>query len=150
LNNNNCLVFLGFFCHLLVGCGGGSGGEGGDTDLPMANQPPTLSVNDELNVKENSRFVSQITISDPDSSNLSLSLRGTDASKFEISAENRLAFVQSVDFEDPLDEDVDNIYEIVVVVSDGQNQVDKSVRVKVEDLVEEKWDQRNLDENVFE
>lgn len=124
--------------------------EGGDTDLPMANQPPTLSVNDELNVKENSRFVSQITISDPDSSNLSLSLRGTDASKFEISAENRLAFVQSVDFEDPLDEDVDNIYEIVVVVSDGQNQVDKSVRVKVEDLVEEKWDQRNLDENVFE
>ena len=144
------MVFLGFFCHLLVGCGGGSGEEGGDTDLPMANQPPTLSVNDELNVKENSRFVSQITISDPDSSNLSLSLRGTDASKFEISAENRLAFVQSVDFEDPLDEDVDNIYEIVVVVSDGQNQVDKSVRVKVEDLVEEKWDQRNLDENVFE
>ncbi len=37
-----------------------------------------------------------------------------------------------------------------MVVSDGQNQVDKSVRVKVEDLVEEKWDQRNLDENVFE
>ena len=52
----------------------------------------------------------------------------------EISSTGDLAFNISPDFENPSDYDVDNIYEITIVVGDGANEISQDLSIVVKDI----------------
>lgn len=82
--------------------------------------------------------VGPIQAIDADGNPLSFSISGgDDGSLFAINASTGLlSFATSPDFESPSDDDADNVYEIIVSVSDGQNVSTGSVTVTVNDLNE--------------
>ena len=76
---------------------------------------------------------------DPELDGITLSLMGTDAGSFELTGadNNTLAFKASPDFDMPGDENRDNVYEVTVRASDGGNNTDLKVAVKVTDVDED-------------
>ena len=69
------------------------------------------------------------------------SLSGDDAAMFQLTGTDDnmrdLEFKDEADFENPGDSNGDNIYEVTVVASDGTNQAERSVRVKITDSDEQ-------------
>ena len=63
------------------------------------------------------------------------SLSGSDAARFELTGTDdnfrTLEFREKADFENPGDQNEDNIYEVTVVASDGTKQAERSVTVKI-------------------
>lgn len=116
----------------LVGCGGGGGGGGGNKD----NSAPVF-ISSELSIRENNFIVGNVDASDLDGDLLRYSISGgDDASFFAITPDGELSFLAAPDFEAPLDTDQDNIYRIVVSVTDGVNTVAQAIQVRVEDVNE--------------
>ena len=76
---------------------------------------------------------------DADGDTLGYSLSGTDAGLFTIDATTgAVSFVAPPDFENPGDDDGDNVYDIIVTASDGAaaNDVDQAVAITVTDEYE--------------
>ncbi|MBY3557296.1 hypothetical protein [Rhizobium laguerreae] len=80
-----------------------------------------------LSIDENTTPVTTIAATDPDASDtLTFSIvGGADSALFEIdSVTGALAFRTAPDFELPTDADADNVYEMIVQVSDGNDGID--------------------------
>ena len=84
--------------------------------------------------------VATYTVDDPEGVDIGQgkwSLSGDDAARFQLtgSADNvrTLEFREKADFEMPADADEDNIYEVTVVASDGEEMAERSVTVKITD-----------------
>ncbi len=124
-----------FSTAFLIGCGGGGGGE--ESSLQQ-NMPPSI-INSlfSLKIEENVTSVFTINASDPDGDSLSFSLSGTDSSLFSVNDDGAVIFNNSPDYEDPLDEDLNNIYVLTVNVSDGALSDSKNFSVSVTDVI--KW-----------
>jgi len=75
----------------------------------------------EINSQENSTAVLDILATDPDQGqSLAFSLQGTDAALFELNqATRQLTFKAAPDFEDPKDQNKDNVYELAVIATDN-------------------------------
>ncbi len=88
-----------------------------------------------LNGLENAAAVSTVTATDADLPTTSLSYRiagGVDAALFSIdAATGALSFATAPDFETPQDADADNVYDVVVQVSDGGRSDTQSLRVVI-------------------
>lgn len=56
---------------------------------------------------------------------------GADRERFTISATGELRFVEAPDFEDPLDADGDNLYEVEIAANDGERVSRRMVRLAV-------------------
>lgn len=122
----------------LASCGGESGGSTPRPTPTPANSAPSITSADAFSVAENASDVAMITGSDPESSPLSFSIAGgVDASAFEISSGGALAFVDAPDFENPTDDNGDNIYSVVVTVSDGSLTDSQTIAVTVTDLADQ-------------
>lgn len=62
---------------------------------------------------------------------------GADAARFNINPQSgALAFNAAPDFENPSDADGNNVYEVVVAVSDGVNETRQTINVTVSDVAE--------------
>ena len=85
------------------------------------NQNPQIHTEANGTILENELFVLDLNASDPDGDALSYSiLYGDDSEFFELNASNgSLRFLNPPDFENPDDNNSDNIYELTVGVSDG-------------------------------
>ena len=131
-----------------------SAGEASDSvtvtiTVTDVNEKPTFSEGDSgmaADHMENNEVltVSTYTASDPEEGTVTLSLSGDDSDKFELNdldpaaaGSKVLAFMEMPDFEMPGDNNQDNIYEVTVVASDGENTAMRSVTVKVTDSDEE-------------
>lgn len=108
-----------------------------------ANQAPVISSNGggdaALEVQEGATAVTTVVASDPDAEDsVSYSLLdGADSDLFAIEAATGiLSFISAPDFEMPLDEDMDNVYALVVTASDGDLSDTQAVTVTVTDLAE--------------
>jgi len=92
-----------------------------------------------LNVNENTTAVTTATATDGDSVG-TLSWRiagGADAARFQIDAgTGALSFVSAPDFEAPTDVGGDNVYDVVIEVSDGTNVDTQAIAVTVGDAFE--------------
>ena len=95
---------------LLSACGGG-GGSSSNT-APIINTLITSWA-----VVENETAVLTVNASDAENDNLSFSLSGNDGNRFSISASGALSFSNAPDFENPIDSNGDNVYEVNVIVS---------------------------------
>ena len=106
------------------------------TDLNESN--PEVSGRDTLSVRENTTStLYTYSARDMDrGAEISWSVRGNDSDDFSISEEGELSFSSNPDHEQPADSDSDNVYEITVVASDGQNEGTLDVTVTVTEVNE--------------
>ncbi len=105
--------------------------------LPI-NDPPTFI--DFINAKaidENILNVMNVEVSDVDNDDIGFSIKGVDQSKFSISTSGSLSFKSNPDFENPVDSNQDNIYELIIEASDGEEVVSKSLTITVIDVPNE-------------
>ena len=91
-----------------------------------------------ISVSENSTAVTTVTATDVDSSNLVYSISGgADASRFTIDGTTGvLRFITAPDFEARLDAGGNNVYDVIVQVSDGALTDTQSLAVTVTDVNE--------------
>ncbi len=92
-----------------------------------------------INVAENATAVTTVTASDPDAgATLTYSIvGGADAARFTVNgATGALAFVSAPNFEAPTDAGANNVYDVVVRVSDGTLSDDQAIAVTVTDANE--------------
>ena len=117
---------------LIIGLSGGGGGGGGSGN----NTAPVISGGDTaaVTVPENTTTVATIAATDAQAgSSLSYSISGgADAARFTIDATTgALRFATAPNFETPTDANGDNIYDVIVQVSDGSLTDTQTVRVTV-------------------
>ena len=104
--------------------------------IPAA--PPVFTSSSSFSVQENQTNIGTVTATDANGDALSFSISGgTDQAKFSInSVTGVLGFVASPDFENPMDSDLNNVYQVTVTVSDGTHSVQQAVSVTVTDVSE--------------
>ena len=90
-------------------------------------------------VDEGTTAVETLTAEDQDSAVADLEWSkagGADAGQFTLSAAGDLAFAAAPDYENPGDADGDNVYEVTVQVSDGDNTDTADIRVTLQNVIE--------------
>ena len=102
------------------------------------NQAPAITSNSSFDIAENTTAVGTISASDPNGDNLTFSLSGgTDQGVFSIDGNSgALEFDTAPDFENPGDDDANNVYEIEVSVTDGTETASQSLSITVTDVNE--------------
>lgn len=109
------------------------------SDAP--NQPPAFTLaGTSFTVPENRTTAATITAIDPDGDNFVFAVAGgNDAAAFNINGTSGLlSFAATPDFEAPQDLNLDNIYEVLLSISDGINPaVTQAITVEVTDVVDE-------------
>jgi len=141
---NSAIIIIILLTVASCGGGGGGGGDsstggtGGTGGTQPSNQPPSLTVNNQIEILEGSVAVATATATDPEGQTLTFSLNPTaDRDLFIISAGGVISFRTAPDYEIPADADDDNSYELTVVVTDSQNAGDsEDIVVTVTDAIE--------------
>ena len=112
---NTKLVIIAVSSLFLMACGGGS-----NETIPSspANSLPVVLVDNDIEIFEGEVVDIQFSATDSNNDAVSFSLTGDDAAHFSLS-NNAITFNQGVDFENPTDTNLDNVYTINLVASDG-------------------------------
>lgn len=120
---------------VLASCGGGGGGGGGTSG---GNVAPRITGSTSFTFEENEIVSFNLTITDPDSPNLTITIpAGGDGAFFSVNTSTGEIFSnQAFDFENPQDADADNVYEQQITVSDGRNTVSATISVTITDVDE--------------
>ncbi|MEO5862969.1 MAG: cadherin repeat domain-containing protein [Burkholderiales bacterium] len=74
-------------------------------------------------VAENATSVTAVTVTDADSSIFTYALSGADAGRFQIDPPGNLRFIAAPNFEAPADAGANNIYDVIVTVSDNGSPI---------------------------
>ncbi|HCG96374.1 MAG TPA: hypothetical protein DEX20_12215, partial [Halieaceae bacterium] len=133
------IVLSLFWALLLTACGGGggNGSDGGAVVVPPPNNSPVLdAVGDQILFEGTSQVIVTLSASDADGDSLTFSLAGADASFFGITTSNELVPSAAFDFEAPSDDGENNVYEILIVVSDGNASDDEALSITIQDALE--------------
>jgi glucose/arabinose dehydrogenase len=121
---------------MLAACGGGGGG--GNEQVPGApvNRPPTFTSASSATVPEGTSGVFYSAVaSDPEGRPVSFTLAGgADQARFIITTAGALQFLTPPDFEGPTDTNNDNIYQVVIAASDGEQSATLALVVTVTDV----------------
>lgn len=120
---------------LIAACGGGS-----DDDPPIngPNSPPVFSSASSASVPENTAdafYTAAATDANGDALSFAIS-GGADSARFSITVGGALSFASAPDFEAPADANADNIYEVMLQVSDGAATASRTLTVAVTDVFE--------------
>ena len=106
--------------------------------VTWANTPPSINLDNYLTVNENTTAITTVAGTDVDGETLTYSVSskapGNDATYMSMTSGGVLSFNSAPDFENPVDYNADNIYEIEVSASDGIDSVTQSVIVVVKDV----------------
>ena len=100
---------------------------------------PEITSATTFTVDEGTTAVETLTAKDQDSTAADLEWSkagGADADHFTLSAAGELAFAAAPDYENPGDADGDNLYEVTVQVSDGDNTDTADIRVTLQNVIE--------------
>ena len=117
------------FLVLLASCGSDSS--------PEKNTAPELIALLDYAIDENTTEVTTFQAYDADGDIITYSISGTDADLLSIgSSSGVLSFIDPPDYENPQDNDLDNIYVLTVTASDGEFAVSLGIIVTINDVVE--------------
>lgn len=115
----------------LTSCGGGGGGASGGNP-PTTNSPPVFTSAQTASVAENLTAAYQAAATDADGNPLTFSIDGgADATLFSITAAGALRFNAAPDYDLPGDANGDNVYAVVLRVSDGTSSATQPVNITV-------------------
>jgi hypothetical protein len=106
---------------------------------PVNDNAPVFTSSDVVNVAENTTAVLTVSAADADlpSQTIAYSIAGgSDQSKFSITSAGVLSFKSPPDFESPTDANADNLYLVIVQVSDGSLTNLQAILVTVTNLGE--------------
>ena len=119
------------------------------TDV-FENNGPEFFMDSNISVPENETFIAELNASDPDGEELTFSiLYGDDAGIFDVNeSTGELSFRFPPSFEHPDDQDLDNIYEVTLGVSDGHETDYLNLRVHVLDVFENNGPEFFMDSNI--
>jgi hypothetical protein len=121
---------------MLTACGAGNSSNDPEPPPPPVNQSPSVSAVGDQSVSEGNTDVVTVSATDPDGDALTFSLSGDDAAAFSISSEGAVTFNEAPDFDEPTDQDEDNVYALTVSASDGELSDSDSFTVTVTNVVE--------------
>ena len=117
------------FLVLLSSCGSDSS--------PEKNTAPELIALLDYAIDENTREVTTLQAYDAEGDVITYSISGTDVNLLSIgSSSGILSFIDPPDYENPQDNDLDNIYVLTVTASDGEFAVSLGIIVTINDVVE--------------
>lgn len=117
------------FLVLLSSCGSDSS--------PEKNTAPELIALLDYAIDENTREVTTFQAYDAEGDVITYSISGTDVNLLSIgSSSGILSFIDPPDYENPQDNDLDNIYVLTVTASDGEFAVSLGIIVTINDVVE--------------
>ena len=105
----------------------------------MPNQSPVFTHSlQNHSIQENTVFVTELNASDPDGDFLSYSiLHGDDANAFSVNiSSGELSFILPPDYENPADFNLDNVYQLTVQATDGENNATMNINIEVLDVFE--------------
>jgi hypothetical protein len=111
------------------------------TDI-FENSAPSFQSDGNLNIPENTTFIYEFNATDPNGDSLSYSIEhGDDQQFFELnSSMGTLSFITPKDFENPEDNNRDNVYELSLIVSDDFHTAPLNLFVQVTDIFEADFD----------
>ena len=94
--------------------------------------PPIFTSPDSASVAENQSLAYTAVATDAEGDDLTYSLSGTDAALFTIDpTTGEVSFMAAPDFENPGDDDEDNVYNITVTALDETNATNQAVAIRV-------------------
>ena len=96
-----------------------------DVNEPPEFELPAMLIEVRENTEANAEIGDPVAAIDPESTELAYSLSGADSGLFSLDVSNGQISVgagTALDYESPSDSDGDNIYELVVLVTDGQDE----------------------------
>ncbi|MEH6605523.1 MAG: hypothetical protein V7711_08080 [Pseudomonadales bacterium] len=143
--NTAKLIVSTLLCFSLVGCGGGGGGSttssngSGSGSEQSDSTIFTISGVGNVTVDENTGYTGEVptTSGDTPVGNLDWSLSGDDVNQFGVDAATGVISMAVKDYENPLDSNFDNVYEIILRVSDTDNHsATKAITISVKDVQE--------------
>ncbi|NNU17732.1 hypothetical protein HK107_15480, partial [Parvularcula sp. ZS-1/3] len=113
-------------------------GDGGMMPPPPppspANNAPEFTSDAAVSVAEGGTVAVTAEATDADGDGLTYSISGTDAALFSIdAASGELTFNGRTDFEAPADDGGDNVYDLTVSVTDGEDTTEQAVTITVTD-----------------
>ena len=124
----------------LAACGGGGGGSSAPPPAPPpppppANNAPELVGNANPQFAENTDITFVLDVNDADGDAITITLANSpDGQYFTFDADTRqIRSTQQFDFENPLDENGDNVFEQSVTLDDGKTSVTQSITVTILD-----------------
>jgi hypothetical protein len=122
----------------LTACSG-DGSTPTPTPTPTPNVAPVFTSAPTANIAENSiGTIYTAAATDANGNPLTFALAGgSDQSLFAITAGGALSFVSSPDFESPKDNGANNVYEVVIRVSDGITSTDLALAITVTDVADQ-------------
>ena len=131
------LQTVGTFSYTVSDQAGGSDSSSVTFEVNPIQDPPSITSVMEFAIDENTTSVGTITGEDPDGDTLSYSITGgADSALFSIdSSTGEVSFIDKPDYEDPKDEDLDNVYSVEITVDDGNgNTASQTILVTVNDM----------------
>ena len=118
----------------LVGCGGG----GSNSEIPeQVNTAPQLIGLIDFAIDENTSEITTIEATDAEGDNITYSIEGSDSGLMTIgSVSGELSFISPPDYENPQDNNQDNVYEVTIIASDGSLSSSLGIIVSINDVLE--------------
>lgn len=98
----------------------------------------TWDLPNEISINENNRVIYAIDATETNGETISFSLSGTDSSLVKISNDGVLTFKTSPNYENPLDDGKNNVYQFKVSASSNSSNKAKTIKVKVQNTDDEK------------
>ena len=91
--------------------------------VEAVNEPPDVTGDDTVSYQENgTASVATYRATDPEGSDITWELSGTDSGAFAISETGVLTFLNAPDYESPTDSGSDNVYEVTVEATDEDGE----------------------------
>ena len=125
---------IGTFQYTVSDQAGGSDSSTVTFQVNPIQDPPTITSAIDFSIDENTTAVTTIIGEDPDGDSLTYSISGgSDGALFQIdSSSGEISFIEKPDYENPLDDGLDNIYEVEVSVDDGNgNTASQTILITV-------------------
>ena len=131
MNKNNHILFCLVF---LMGCRGGGGSS---VAAEQVNTAPQLIGLIDFAIDENTSEITTIQATDVEGDNITYSIDGSDSGLMTIgSVSGELSFISPPDYENPEDNNQDNIYEVTIIASDGSLSSSLGIIITVNDILE--------------
>jgi hypothetical protein len=96
--------------------------------IEAVNDAPTIDIASTIQVQENQRSVTSVSVSDIDEDELTLTLGGNDVSSFNLSSDNVLTFKEAPDYE------TKTSYSITLTLTDGIETLVKNIIVNLTNI----------------